>query len=100
MSVRQQRRRDPKSGKEKSFWIVDFTVQIPNGEQTRVREVPKIQTRRGAEQYERQRLAELLSGRPQPKEVPAATEKKVVPTVAVFGQRFVEKYAQANNKPS
>jgi integrase len=101
MSVRQQRRRDPKSGKEKSFWIVDFTVQIPNGEQTRVREVPKIQTRRGAEQYERQRLAELLSGRPQPREVPAATEKKkVVPTVAVFGQRFVEKYAQANNKPS
>lgn len=101
MSVRQQRRRDPKTGKETKFWIVDLTVQIPGGSLARFREVPKIQTRRGAEQYERQRLAELLAGRPQPKEVPAPEEKKeVVPTVAAFKKQFIDNYAVANNKPS
>ena len=101
MSVRQQRRRDPKTGKETKFWIVDLTVQIPGGSIARFREVPKIQTRRGAEQYERQRLAELLAGRQQPKEVPAPVEKReVVPTIAAFTKQFIDNYAVANNKPS
>jgi integrase len=86
------------------FWIVDFTVQVPGGERKRFREVPEIQTRRGAESYERQRIAELLSGRPkevrpaEQKEVEAAT--RVVPTVAAFAERFIETYAVPNNKPS
>ena len=100
MSARQQKRRDPKTGKVTTYWITDFTVQIPFGELTRYREVPKIQTRRGAEQHERQRIAELLSGRSHKKEVSAPEKKKAVPTVAEFRNDFMTDYAEVNNKPS
>jgi len=100
MSVRLQKRRDPITGKTKMFWITDFTVQVPFGKRTRFREVPKIQSRRGAEQHERQRIAELLSGRTQSKEVHAAEQKKAVPTVAEFQNDFMAIYAEVNNKPS
>jgi integrase len=100
MSARQQRRRDPITGKEKMFWITDFTVQVPFGKPTRYREVPKIQTRRGAEQHERQRIAEVLSGRSQAKEVPEPEKKTAVPTVAEFQVDFMTDYAEVNNKPS
>jgi integrase len=101
MSVRRQRSRDALTGKETEYWIVDLTVRYPDGRRERVRKVPQIQTRRGAQQYERQLLAELLSDRPPAKEVPPPKEEKPRrPTVASFAKDFVEKYAEANNKPS
>jgi len=100
MSVRLQKRRDPITGKETMFYLTDFTVQVPFGETTRYREVPKIQTRRGAEKHQRQRIAELLSGRSQDKEVQALEKKKAVPTVAEFRKDFMTDYAEVNNKPS
>lgn len=101
MSVRQQKRRDPDTGKTTMCWIMDVTLPGPDGRPVRVREVPRIQTRRGAEQYERQRLAELVSSPYQPKEeVPAKTEATKSPTVKLFAKQFVETYAETNNKPS
>ena len=105
MSARQQRRRDPTTGKETMFWITDFTVKIPSGERKRFREVPKIQTRRGAENYERQRIAELLSGRSkedeeQKEQTRAEATKAACPSVASFAKTFIETYAVPNNKPS
>ncbi len=108
MSVRQQRRRDPTTGKETMFWIADFTVQVPGGERKRFREVPKIQTRRGAETYERQRIAEVLSGREKEEkgreekgqEQAKAAAKAECTTVASFATTFIETYAVPNNKPS
>jgi len=105
MSVRQQRRRDPTTGRESMFWIADFTVQIPGGERKRFREVPKIQTRRGAETYERQRIAELLSGRSkeerqEKEQTQAEATKAACPSVASFAKTFIETYAVPNNKPS
>jgi len=100
MSVRQQRRRDPKTGKETLFWIVDLKIEKAGSASTRVRKVPLIQTKRGAEQYERQLLGELLSDRPRKKEVPALKREKAVPTVKVFEKQFMTNYAEANNKPS
>ncbi len=104
MSVRQQRRRDPATGKETMFWIADFTVQVPGGERKRFREVPEIQTRRGAETYERQRIAELLAGRTKEESDPAETKEKSSKvdcvSVASFAKTFIETYAVPNNKPS
>jgi integrase len=87
------------------FWIADFTVQIPGGERKRFREVPKIQTRRGAETYERQRIAELLSGRSkeerqEKEQTQAEATKAACPSVASFAKTFIETYAVPNNKPS
>jgi len=87
------------------FWIADFTVQIPGGERKRFREVPKIQTRRGAETYERQRIAELLSGRlkedrQEEEKTKAEAIKAACPSVASFAKTFIETYAVPNNKPS
>jgi len=105
MSVRQQRRRDPTTGKETMFWITDLTVQLPGGERKRFREVPKIQTRRGAETYERQRIAELLSARmkedrQEERQMKAEATKAACPSVASFAKTFIETYAVPNNKPS
>ena len=102
MSVRQESRRDPVTGKRRSFWIVDLCVRQADGSETRVRRVPRIQSRRGAEQLERellsQRAAERSAGRGGEEggeETPKASR-----TVAAFATDFMEKYAVANNKPS
>jgi hypothetical protein len=104
MSVRQQRRRDPTTGKETMFWTTDFTVPLLGGERKRFREVPKVQTRRGAETYERQRIAEVLSGRTkedrQEEQMKAEATKAACPSVASFAKTFIETYAVPNNKPS
>lgn len=70
MTVRKQSRRDPKTGAQSETWIVDFTFDHADGRVERVRKVSPVQNKRGAEEYERQLRAEMLSGRPQRKEVP------------------------------
>ena len=54
MSVRQAKYRNPVSGKWKTFWTVDIQFQHSDGHTERVRKVSPVQTRRGAEQYERE----------------------------------------------
>ncbi len=86
MSVRRQKRRDPKTGAARQYWIVDVMFAHVGGTAERVRKVSPVQTRRGAEEYERQLRAALLN--PPPK-------KKEVPTLAQFAPRFIEGYARA-----
>jgi hypothetical protein len=63
MSVRRERRKDPDTGRERWFWIVDVDWEAPDGSKTRVRKVSPIQTKRSAEEYERQVRDDLLMGR-------------------------------------
>jgi len=75
MSVRRAKRRDPKTGAEKQFWIVDVVFEHADGRVERVRKVAPVASRRGAEEFERQLRASLLS--------PVAPRKEV-PTFASF----------------
>ncbi len=70
MSVRRVKRRDPKTGAERQFWIVDVVFEHVTGRVERIRKVSPVRTKRGAEEYERRLRAELLSPTPQVKEVP------------------------------
>lgn len=99
MSVRREKRRDPATGAMREFWMVDVDYQLPDGKRAkRVRKVSPVQTKRGAEQYERE-LRESIADGTHGKEV-AAEEPRAVPTVREFADDFLETYAVTNNKPS
>lgn len=95
MSVRREIRRDPKAGTTREFWFVDVTFEHSDGRLERVRKVSPVQTKRGAEQYERDIRQSLLEG-PRKKEV----ERPAAPTFKVFADEFMSTYAATNNKPS
>ncbi len=95
MSVRHQKRRDPATGTERQFWIVDINFEHPDGRQERVRKVSPVQSKRGAEQYERQLRQSLLDGSYGREEAEAA------PTLRDFEAKFITDYCEANKqKPS
>jgi len=54
MSVRRWKRRDPTTGAVRDVWMVDVDYEQTDGRRVRVRKVSPVQTRRGAEEYERQ----------------------------------------------
>jgi integrase len=87
--------RDPESGAMKEVWMVDVDLQHPNGRRERVRKISPVQTRRGAEQYEREMRSALLDGSFERKE-----DENKVPNLADFGEEFLAKYAAIHNKPS
>jgi len=62
MSVR-LRKWQNKAGKAEEAWQVDFVFHHPDGRRQRVVKFSPVQTRRGAEQYERELRASLLNGR-------------------------------------
>ncbi len=93
MSVRRVQRRDPKTGAAREFWMVDVVFEHPDGREERVRKVSPVQTRRGAEQYERELRDALLAGRHD-------KEEKPVPTLAEYAKDFLSVYVAVNNKPS
>ncbi len=78
-------------------WMVDIRFKTSEGRPDRVRIVSPVQTRRGAEEYERQVRREVLAGTfgLEPELPPAP-----VPTIAEFAHDYVEVYAKNNNKPS
>ena len=90
MSVRREKRRDGKTGAAREFWFVDFVFEHPDGRHERIRKVSPVQTRRGAEQYERELRQALLDG--------SRKERKEAPRFAAFAQEFLEVYAATNNK--
>lgn len=80
-------------GKVQQHWRVDFVFRHPDGRMERVREVSPVQTRRGSEQYERDRRQALLDGR-------YRKEAQQIRTLDVFAEDFMKLHAEANNKPS
>jgi len=92
--VRREKRRDPKTGAVREFWFVDIDYQHADGSRERVRKVSPVQTRRGAEQYEREVRQQLLAGS-YGKEVIT----KEAPTLTQFVEGFLT-YSENNNKPS
>jgi integrase len=108
MSVRQSSRTDPKTGKKRSYWIVDLCLgRDADGSERRVRRVPRVQTRRGAEQFERELLGQGgvvqesigVSSRKEGRQGEAEKVKRS-PKLVAFAGDFLSKYAEANNKPS
>ena len=107
MSVRREKRRDPKTGRRREFWMVDVDYCDATGKRRRVRRVSPVQTRRGAEQFERQVRQALMDGNVDG-EAPAANkgrgkgkeEKEKVITLDQFLKEWLELYAANNNRRS
>jgi integrase len=97
MSVRQVTRRNPATGATRKYWMVDIAYEHPDGRIERVRKVSPVQTRRGAEQHERQ-IREALLGGTFGKHREEA--KPIAPTVAEFWPTFLDVYARSENKQS
>jgi integrase len=96
MSVRRRKWRDPATGVTKECWMIDVVVEHKDGRRERVRKVAPVQSKRAAEQYERELRAELLMGS-------SKVEKEVVeeaPRFEAFAAEFLSTYAKTNNKPS
>ena len=47
-------------GKREEVWTVDFMMHYPDGSKKRISAKSPVQTKRGAEQWERERRSELL----------------------------------------
>ena len=73
-------------------WYVDFWHTSADGPRQRIRRRSPVQTKRGAEEYERQLRGSLMQ--------PSEAKKKEAPTLSVFSREFLENYAVTNNKPS
>ncbi len=78
-------------------WMVDIVYQFPDGNTERIRKVSPVQTRRGAEQYEREVRLSLLEGTFANS---GKEEEEVIPTFKEFSELFINSYAIPNNKPS
>jgi Phage integrase, N-terminal SAM-like domain len=76
--------------------MIDIVFEHPDGRHERVRKISPLQTRRGAEQYERDIRSALLDGSHGRKEEASEPE----PTLAQFQEKFVEVYATTENKQS
>jgi len=99
MSVRRRSYKDPETGKVTESWMVDIKFQHPDGRVERVRKISPVNTRRGAEHYEREVRHRLLQGQS------IQTSKEVepsrrIPTFKTFSEEFISNYAMAHNKPS
>jgi hypothetical protein len=93
MSVR-LRKWKGKGGKLHEAWWVDVKYQHPTGRLVRVRKASPVNTRRGAEEYERQIRHSLLTGT-----FGKEKSQERTPTFAEFVARFLT-YCENNNKPS
>jgi hypothetical protein len=81
-----------KDGTVELGWMIDVKVAIAGQRPPRVRDFSPVNTRRGAEQYERYIRDQLLAGT-------FGKEVKLAPTVGEFEERFLA-YSEVNNKPS
>ncbi len=77
--------------KIKGRWFADFRFQHADGRVERVRKRSPVQSKSGAEEFERRLRTELLS---------PLRPAKEVPTFAAYANEFMKTYAASNNKPS
>jgi integrase len=75
---------------QRKRWTVDVDWEHVSGARERVRKFSPVNTRRGAEEYERQIRAELLTRK---------ATKEEAPTLAGFWPEFLEKYCVVHNRP-
>lgn len=94
MTVR-VRRWSGADGRVRETFEVDIKFAHPDGSIQRVKKKSPVQTRRGAERYERETRQALLDGTYGMK----ATPTKALPTIAEFAEKFLT-YSKVNNKPS
>src|SRR5258708_19587725 len=94
MSVRCTKRREPGGSAIRKVWMIDVDFQHAGGMRTRVRKRSPVQTRRGAEEYERQVRQELLAG--------TYGKGQVVsrPTLKAFSKKSLAPYPLNNTKPT
>lgn len=104
MTVYKQRRKSG-DGKERMRWMIDVTGEQA-GRTVRVLRVASVQTERGAQQEERDVIAQLRAGtyvspraRRAQASAPSPAPVEAV-TFATFATRWVDTYATTNNKPS
>jgi integrase len=90
MSVRQRKWTDAK-GKAREAWVVDVVFVHPDGREERIQKTSPVNTRRGAEQYERDLRASLLGG--------TYGKSTEAPTLNEFVEEFLA-HADGNNKHS
>ena len=82
--------------------MVDVKIKMPDGSITRVRKVCPVQTKRGADQYEREVRRLLLDGDRGSKEggTHGSKEEEPAPKFTKFAAFFIDTYATTNNRPS
>lgn len=97
MSVRLVTRRSRKTGAVRQYWMVDVVFDYPDGRIERHRKVSPVQTKRGAESFEQQLRASLLTGTFGRREGEDGVE---IPTLAAYETQFVEYCEAAKYKPS
>lgn len=96
MSVRKEKRRNPKTGAVHERYTVDVMVMMPDGTTQRVRKDAPVQTKRDAERFEQELRRSILAGT-----FGKEDERQPVPTLAEFQERFILEYCKANkHKPS
>ncbi len=93
MSVRLRKWTDAKSGRLLESWQIDIRWTHPDGRIERIKRRSPIQTRRGAEQYERDVRQTLLDG------TYGAAAPVATPTFEEFVPKFLT-YSENNNKVS
>lgn len=80
------------NGSVEERWVIDVAVMLPGKRMQRVRDFSPVNTRRGAEQHERQVRQALLDGT-------YGKEIQEVPTLEQFSEQFLN-HARTNNKHS
>lgn len=93
MSVR-LRKWTTKEGKSEEAWQVDFVFQHADGRKQRVVKFSPVQTRRGADAYERDLRNALLNGTFGKEKMPGEGS---APTLEQFTPRFLT-FSENNNK--
>lgn len=97
MSVRLVTRRSRKTGAVRQYWLVDVVFEYPDGRIERHRKVSPVQTRRGAESFEQQLRASLLTGTFGGKD---GDEGPDPPTLEEYQPQFIEYCEATKYKPS
>ena len=82
MSVRKRRWRD-KQGRQHTRWMIHVEYTAPDGSKQTIRKVSPVQSKRGAEAFEREVRKQLFEG-----EWKEST-KKQTPTLAAFAEEFL-----------
>ena len=92
MSVRKRKWRD-KQGRQHERYMVHIEHTWPNGRKQTIRKVSPVQSKRGAEKYERELRQRLASGQWEEE-----SKRQKIPTLAEFSERFLA-YQATINKP-